>query len=165
MKKFFYKYFEIQGICLDIVLVIAVVFFVVISIGQHPFRKDVTVDNVERITIDSVNVAYDFDEYELPKDSEYYLMAIDCMQNIKTAMPRIDNTPIFGGFGYIITAYLKSGEIRTVKLLSAHTTFGKEYAYISVDSDEKQYIADIDSALAICDVVEPYRRGFTELYE
>ena len=26
MKKFFYKFFEIQGICLDIVLVIAVVF-------------------------------------------------------------------------------------------------------------------------------------------
>ncbi|MBQ8576551.1 MAG: hypothetical protein IJ449_01070 [Clostridia bacterium] len=153
MKKFFYKFFEIQGICLDIVLVIAVVFFVVISIGQHPFRKDVTVDTVDKITIQYGSL----EEYELPLDSDDFQRAIDCMQNIKIMTKRFDDTPIYGSYDYTIYAYLKSGEVRLIQLLNGTQIMGHSIMYVSVDiKGENQYVADYETVMTIYDVVLPY---------
>ena len=72
------------------------------------------------------------------------------------SIPRIDNTPLFGGSLADFYIYLKNGEVHRINCYTTTGKYGFRFAYVDIDG--KSYFTDYWYFMAMLEFVEPYYR-------
>ncbi len=131
-------------------------FLIYVLRGQYPFRESFLNDEVEKIVFQYGGLPeYEMNEETMLEAGDWSELQ-DLLRNLKISIPRIDNTPLFGGSLADFYIYLKNGEVHRINCYTTTGKYGFRFAYVDIDG--KSYFTDYWYFMAMLEFVEPYYR-------